>query len=272
MLSVFNLKSGKYGREFNHSKYIRDSLTVNEPLPNSYIYNKSVGDISIINRAEIINNLKFKREHTEKYIKDVKREKYYVQGNTTQDERNDCHIRYNPYKCKSQGHWGKSGFDDRARYRHINIYARIIHSMTLSGEKAVGYDNVFYGSYVQSATKDGSHYGSQTSGKVYVVFFKDPNFESKEGYTKKYHHRYLIFFYNSKENAINKINPIDFFEIYHQHTKYPPASIWLFFTIFIAVIMVLLAVRAFAMLKYGCEKNWIEFFFGRCGSVIVASR
>ena len=81
-----------------------------------------------------------------------------------------------------------------------------------------------------------------------------------------------IFFYNSKENAINKINPVDFFEMYHQHTKYPPASKWLFLTIFIVIIMILLGTRAFAMLKYGCEKNWLEFFFGRCGSIIRSRR
>ena len=272
MLSVFNLKSVKYGRELNHSSYLQTNLDINESLPPILKYNKSIGNINILNQSEITNILKFKRVHSEKYIKDIKNVKYYTQGNTSKDTRNDCHIRYNPYKCGSQKDWGSTGHNDRAKYKIVKIYANIIHSFNFSGNKIEGYNNIFYGKFDQNATKDERSYGSYSSGNLYAVVFKDNNFESKDNYAKKYHNRFLIFFYNSKENAINKINPVDFFEMYHQHTKYPPASKWLFLTIFIVIIMILLGTRAFAMLKYGCEKNWLEFFFGRCGSIIRSRR
>lgn len=271
MLSNSNLKSGNFGRELNHSNYNQDILNINE-LPPILKYNKSIGNISIVNQSDISETLKFKRMHTERYIKDVRQEKYYVQGNTSNDERNDCHIRYNPYKCGSQKDWGTSSNNDKAKYELVKIYSNIIHSFNFSGNKIEGYNNIFYGKYDQNSTKDGKSYGTISSGNLYAVVFKDNNFESKNNYTTKYHHRYLIFFYKSKENAINKINPVDFFELYHQHTKYPPVSKWLLLTIFIVIIMILLGTRAFAILKYGCEKNWIEFFFGRCGTVIRSRR
>jgi len=272
MLSIFNLENGSKGRELNFKNYIENSLNLNEPIPPYFSYKSNIGDVEIKNEGEMGNYLKFNRIHKKRYIKDVKKIKYYEMGNTSKDERHDCHIKYNPYKCKSQSNWGNSSYDDRAKYRYEKVYAYSIHSFIFAGSKLPDHDNIFYGNFEQSSKRDNKFYGERKTGNIHAVIFKDEKFESKEGYTKKYHHRYLLFFYKSKEDALDKKNPIDYFELYYQHTKYPPASIWLILSIIVLILMFIMGTRAFAMLRNRCEMNWFEFLFGRCGGVIVASR
>jgi len=270
MLSVFNLEHGHKGREINFKNYLDYELNDKEELPTSFKYRAAIGDFEISNEADLIKMLKFKRVHKKRYVKDIKKIKYYEMGDTSKDERHDCHIRYNPYKCGSQSKWGKSSYNDNAKYRYEKIYGYSVHTFLFVGSKVSGYNNLFKGEYIQNSKRDDRFYGVKKSGTIYSVVFKDKSFESKDGYTKKYHNRYLVFFYKSLSDAVNKKDPIDFFELYYQHTKYPPASIWLILSIVLIFIMLIMGSRAFAMLRNQCQMNWGEFFLGRCGSVITA--
>ena len=234
----------------------------------SLSFSNNNNNVNISNKVNIIDSeINFTRVYNEKFIKGSRTEKYYKVGNTSNDRRNDCHLRYNPKMCPSQSKFNKP------QYRTINTYGNKINTLKFTGTKVENYNNLFVGKYTQLYKNDESSEKENKTGKIYGLLFHDTSFTSTSNYSNKYFDRYLLYLYNNKQDAIKNKNAIEYFTLFFKHTALPMGPYTeinvinsIIFTIVLLVVYILY--RILILITNQCDVTLFEIFFGRCGSSI----